>query len=525
MKILVSDVIHEEGINILRNAADVEVATDLKKEELMEKIADVDALLVRSATKVTKDVIDCAKKLKVIGRAGVGVDTIDLDAATERGIVVVNSPEASSITVAEHTMGLILALARKIPFADKSVKDRRWEKKKFMGMELRGKTLGIIGMGRIGSQVAEKATAFGMHTVGYDPYIPEKTAKKIHIELVTLDELVKNSDFITVHVPLTDKTRAIIGHDEIAKMKQGVYIINCARGGIVDEKALVDGLKSEKIAGVALDVFEKEPPFDNPLLDMKNIIVTPHLGASTEEAQRNASTMAAEGVLDVLQNRAPRYVVNMPVFDPEMLEELGDYIPLAGKMGKLSIELIGDRINDVLVTYCGELNDIEDKNVLTNSFLTGLLSPILPGSINILNAMILTESRGIRVTEARREDAEEYQNLMILKVKTETGTVELKGTLLGGEEARIVSIDGYQTDIIPKGRILFVKHEDRPGMIGAVATLLGSYDINIGMMMVGRKQKGELQMMILKVDQSVPKEVLDSISDITGVSEIKTAEL
>ncbi|MFQ5975903.1 MAG: phosphoglycerate dehydrogenase, partial [Candidatus Hydrothermarchaeales archaeon] len=452
-------------------------------------------------------------------------DNIDIDAATEKGIVVVNSPESSSITVAEHAIGLIVALARRIPFADRSVKEGKWEKKKFLGLELQGKTVGILGLGRIGSQVAGKALAFGMHVIAYDPYIPEKTAKKMSVELTTLNVLLQKSDFITVHVPLTEKTKAIIGRDEIAKMKKGVYLINCARGGIIDEKALYDGLKSGRIAGAALDVFEKEPPFDSPLLEMDNLIATPHLGASTEEAQRNASTMAAEGVLDVLQNRASRYVVNMPVFDPEILEELGDYIPLADNMGRFSIQLIGDSINDVLITYCGELSGIKDKSVLTNSILTGLLSPILTGSINLLNAGIVTKNRGIRVTEAKREDAEEYQNLIILKVKTELDKVELKGTMFGGEEARIVSIDGYKTDIIPKGRILLVKHEDKPGMIGAVASSLGSHKINIGMMMVGRKKKGEFQMMILKVDQDVPEKVLDSISNIRGVEEIKTVIL
>ncbi len=525
MKILVADAVHEEGINLLRKSADVEVATGLKKDELIEKMRDVDGLLVRSATKVTADVIDSAKNLKVIGRAGVGVDNIDINAATKRGIPVVNAPEASTITVAEHTFGLILALARRIPFADKSVKGRKWEKKKFLGLELRGKTLGVIGMGRIGSQVVEKAVAFGMHVIAYDPYVPEKAAKKMSTELSSLDELVKNSDFITVHVPLTDKTRGIIGEDEIAKVKDGVYIINCARGGIVDERALVEGLRSGRVAGAALDVFESEPPFDSPLMEMENIILTPHLGASTEEAQRNASTMAAEGVLDVLENRVPSNVVNMPVFDPETLEELGDFLPLADKMGRFSIQLIGDRINDVLITYCGDLSEVQEKSVLTNSILTGLLSPILTGSINLLNAWIVAKNREIRVTEGRREDAEEYQNLIILNVKTANGEVELKGTMFGGEEARIVSVDGYKVDITPKGRILSVKHEDKPGIIGAVATSLGSHGINIGMMMVGRKKKSELQMMVLKVDQSVPKDVLDSITDVSGVVEVKVVEL
>ncbi|MFQ6136167.1 MAG: phosphoglycerate dehydrogenase [Candidatus Hydrothermarchaeales archaeon] len=525
MKVLVSDPIHEAGIKTLREVAEVEVATGLSEGGLMEKVKDADALLVRSATKVTKEVIDQAKNLKVIGRAGVGVDNINVEAATERGIAVVNAPESSTITVAEHTMGMILALARRIPFADASVKVGRWEKRKFLGIELRGKTLGIIGLGRIGSQVAQKSIAFGMHVIAYDPYIPEKTAKKMGVDLVSIDKLVRNSDFVTVHAPLTERTKGIIGRKEIAKMKDGVFLINCARGGIIDEKALYKALKSGKVAGAAIDVFEEEPPIDNPLLEMENVIVTPHLGASTEEAQRNASTMAVEGVLDVLQNRAPKYVVNMPVFAPEVLEELKDYLPLAGKMGRFLIQLIGNRINDVSITYCGELSEVDDLGVLTNSILMGLLTPILTGSINLLNAPLVAKKRGIRITEGKREDAEEYQNMIILNVKTERAEIELKGTMFGGEEARIVGINGYKVDLVPAGRILLVKHEDRPGMIGAVASSLGKHKINIGFMQVGRKERGGIQLMVLKVDQTVPEEVLNLIGSIDGIKEIKSAEL
>jgi D-3-phosphoglycerate dehydrogenase len=524
MKILVSDHLHEAGIEILKTEAEVEVATGLSKEELIEKIRDKDALLVRSATKVTADVIEAAERLKVIGRAGVGVDNIDLDAATKRGIVVVNAPEASSITVAEHTMGLMLSLARKIPFADSSLKTNKWEKKKFLGVELRGKTLGIIGLGRIGSRVAKKARAFEMEVIAYDPYISEKLAKELGVELVGFEELLRRSDFITIHVPLTEKTRGLIGKKEIEKMKDGAYIINCARGGIVDEKALYDGLKSGKLGGAALDVFEKEPPIGNPLLKLDNIIVTPHLGASTEEAQIFASVIACKEVLKVLRNEPPRYSVNMPAFEPEVLKELSDYLPLAEGMGRFAIQLVGGRIKDVSVTYCGKLLQVRELNALTNSLLKGILEPILTSGVNLLNAPVLARNRGIRITEGKRDDAEDYESMIILGVKTDEEGTQVKGTLLG-ERPRIVEIDGYKVDFEPKGDFLLVKHEDKPGMIGRVALSLGENKINIGSMQVGRKEVGGIQLMVLTVDHEVPNEVLDTIYSIDGIKMVKTAKM
>lgn len=524
MKILVADAIHRAGIELLEKE-EVVVATDMSPEELLEKVADVDAIVVRSKTKVTRRVIEEAKKLKVIGRAGVGVDNIDLKAATERGILVVNAPEASSITVAEHTLGLMLALARNIPFADASLKAGKWEKKRFLGMELRGKTLGIVGLGRIGTQVALKAKAFGMRILTYDPYITEETSKELGIELTDFDGVIKEADFITVHVPLTDKTRGIIGEKEIEKMKRGVFLINCARGGIISEDALVKGLQSGKVAGAALDVFEVEPPIGRAVLEMENVIVTPHLGASTEEAQRHASTIACEEVLKVLRNEAPINVVNMPVFAPEVLEKLRGYLPLAEIMGRFTVQLIKGRMNEVSITFCGSLVEVEDLKALSNSTLSGLLSPILTESVNLLNAPIVAKNRGIRVTEGRSEGAEKYSNLIILRVAAGDGETEVKGALLGEREPRIVEVDGYALDLLPKGRILLVKHEDKPGMIGKVALSLGNSNINIASMQVGRKEKGGLQLMVLMVDQRIPGKVMDSIGRINGVMDAVAVEL
>lgn len=524
MKILVSDHLHEAGIELLRQHAEVEVATGLSKEELIEKIRDKDGLLVRSATKVTRDVIEAAENLKVIGRAGVGVDNIDIKAATERGIIVVNAPEASSITVAEHTIGLMLALARRIPQANASLKAGKWEKKKFLGIELRGKTLGVIGMGRIGSQVVRKAKAFEMHCIAYDPYISKKLAEELGVEVVELDELLARSDFITIHVPLTEQTRHLINAEAIAKMKDGAYLINAARGGVVDEAALYDALRSGKLAGAALDVFEKEPPFGSPLLELDNCIVTPHLGASTEEAQRYASLIACEEVLKVLRGEPPRNVVNMPRLPPEVLDKLKDHLALAEALGNFAIQLVSGRIRDVEVTFCGALAEEEHQEVLTNAVLKGLLSPILTEGVNLLNAPVVAKNRDIRITQAKREDAEKYESLIILRVKTDEGETIVKGSSIGGE-VRITGIEEYAIELTPSGKMLIVKHEDKPGMIGRVATVLGKKQINIGAMQVGRREKGDTQLMVLSVDQPVGKEVVEEIASIPGVYSVKELEM
>lgn len=524
MKVLVSDQLHKAGIELLESVAEVEVATGLEKDELIERIKDKDAILVRSATKVTSEVINAGEKLKAIGRAGVGVDNIDLDAATKRGIVVVNSPTASSITVAEHTIGLMLSLARKIPFADRSLKSKKWEKKRFLGVELRGKTLGIIGVGRIGNEVAKKAKAFEMEIIAYDPYISEKPIKKFGIKVVNLDTLFSESDFITLHVPLTEDTRHIIGKNAILKMKDGVRIVNCARGGIIDENALLEGLESGKIGGAALDVFENEPPLESPLLENPKFIATPHLGASTLEAQRFASLIACEEVIKVLKNEPPKYSVNMPVFSSEVIEEAKEFLPLVENIGRFTSQILSGRMSEIYITYCGKLLEITDLGILTNSVLKGLLSPILTEGITLINAPTVAKNRGIGLTEGKREDSEKFQNLMVLRAKTSKEDIEVEGTMLGGE-ARIVSIEGYAIDLIPRGKILIVKHKDSPGMIGKIATSLGEHDINIGSMQVGRKQVGEIQLMVLTIDNKISKEALEDITSVEGIERVKFVEI
>jgi len=525
MKVLVTDSIDKAGVELLEEIAEVEVETGLPPEELKKRIRDADALMIRSATKVTADVIDAAKKLKVIGRAGVGVDNVDLKAATRKGILVVNAPESSSITVAEHAMGLILALARKIPPASSSLKDGKWEKKRFMGVELRGKNLGVVGLGRIGSQVVIRAKGFGMNILGYDPYVSEDYARELGIELLELDELLKRSDMVSLHVPKTKDTENFIGEKELAKMKKGAYLINASRGGIIDEEALFKALESGRLGGAALDVFNKEPPSESPLLKLENVIATPHLGASTEEAQRNAAVITAEEIRKVLLNKTPKNVVNMPVFDQEVVEKARDYLPLAEKMGQFGIGIVGGGIESVSVTYCGEIAELKEFDVLTNSVLKGMLTPILTGSVNLFNAPMVARKRGIKVTESKREYAEGHSALIVVDLKGGRHGVQIKGVLLGKELPRIVGIDGYAVEVTPEGRIMLVRHEDRPGMIGKVATALGDNGINIGFMEVGRKEVGGIQLMILSIDTPIPKPVLDVINLIDGVEEVKIVEL
>ncbi len=517
MKVLIADPISKEGIELLKEIATVEILED--KEKLLEKVEDADAIIVRSATKVTKEVLDRAKKLRVIGRAGVGVDNIDVKEATKRGIVVVNAPDASSITVAELTIGLMLALARNIVKANNSLKARKWEKKKLMGVELRGKTLGIIGLGRIGSQVAKKAKAFEMRVIAYDPFIPEEVARSIGVELKSLEDVLREADFLTLHVPLTEKTRHLIGEREINIMKDGAYLINCARGGVVDEKALYKALKEGKLSGAALDVFEKEPPFESPLLDLENVIVTPHLGASTVEAQRLASLIVCEEVKNVLLGKPAKNVVNMPSIPRDAIERLRDHLELAESLGAFASKLITGDIKEVAVTFCGKLKEEKHANILTNAVLKGLLEPILTEGVNLINAPVIAKNRGISVVEAKREKVEKLESSIALSIKTGKEEITLEGAVVLGEP-RIVSIDGYSVDLYPKGNILIVRHEDKPGMIGKIATILGENNINIATMQVGRKEKGKEQLMVLTLDHEVTRDVLEKLK-IDGVIDIK----
>jgi D-3-phosphoglycerate dehydrogenase len=517
MKVLVADPIAEEAIELMRKEGlDVVVKTDLSHEELLETIGDYDALIVRSRTKVTKDVIERAKRLKIIGRAGVGVDNIDIDYATQKGIVVVNAPGGNTISAAEHTIGLIFAIARRIPQADRSVKDGKWERKKFMGVELRGKTIGIIGLGRIGYEVAKRVRALEMKILAYDPYISEERAKTVGAKLVDLDELLMNSDFITIHVPKTKETENLISDREFEMMKDGVYIINASRGGIVNEEALYKALKSGKVAGAALDVYEKEPPDrDNPLLKLDNVVTTPHIGASTKEAQMMVGVTIAHEIISFFKGLPVRNAINLPSMVPEEYQFLMPYVELAEKMGKLACARLGGVFNRVKITFRGEIVN-RNTEIVTRALLKGLLNQILTGA-NIVSSLHVARERGITVEQSSIEEVEMYPSLVEVVVGDGEREIYLAGTCFG-EECRITKIDKYKVDFVPNGHYVISLHEDKPGVIGKVGTLMGSYDINIAGMIVGRHGgRGGIQLMLLLLDDPPNNEVLKKMTELDGI--------
>lgn len=524
MKILVSDSIAEEGIKILKREAEVDVSTKLPREELIKRIKDYDALVVRSATKVTRDVIEAGERLRVIGRAGVGVDNIDVDAATERGIIVLNAPEGNTIAAAEHTMGMMMALARNIPQANMSLKGKKWEKGKFMGVEIYDKVLGIIGLGRIGTEVAKRCQSFGMRILAYDPYISEEKAKSLGVKLTTVDEIIKNADFITVHTPLTKETQNLIGAKEFEKIKKGVRMINCARGGIIDEEALYNALKSGKVAGAALDVFVKEPPLESPLLALDNVITTPHLGASTAEAQVNVAVGVAEQVLNALKGEVVKNAVNAPAVGPEVMEAIRPYLPLAEKIGKFLAQVVRGHVNQVEVSYSGEIAE-KDTKFLTIAILKGLLEPVLCAPVTFVNAMIVAKSRGITVFESKSPKTEDFANLISVTAKSDIDQRRAAGTIFGKRDARIVLIDKYRVDAVPSGYMVISNHIDKPGTIGKIGTLLGKNNINIAGMIVGRESPGGPAVMVLAVDSSIPDDILKQFSDVDGVKDAELVKL
>jgi D-3-phosphoglycerate dehydrogenase len=511
-KVLISDDIAREGIEILKRVAQVDVQTGLKEAELVERIGGYDALVLRSQTKVTRAVIEAATNLKIIGRAGVGVDNIDVAAATERGILVVNSPAGNTVAVAELTLGLMIALARRIPAADVHVRSREWKRSQFMGKQLYGKTLGIIGLGKVGTEVAKRAATMGMDLIGFDPFISRERAQELGIELMDdVSDVFQQADFLTLHVPITRDTRRLINQQTIELMKDGVYLLNLSRGEIVDEAALADALRSGKVAGAALDVFEHEPPTNSPLLNFDNVIVTPHIGASTEEAQTQVAVEVAQQIADVLQGRPPRNAVNMPGIPPELRERLEPYMLLAEKLGVLQAQFAEGRIERVELSYAGDLAEF-DTQPLKRAFLRGLMQPFMREAVNYVNAPLIAEQRGIRVSEHKTSAHEDYVNLIATKVATTAQSQsEMSGTVFGKGEPRIVSLHGYHIDIVPEGYILFVHNYDVPGMIGKVGTILGNANVNIAGMQVGRIAIGGRAIMALSVDSPVPEEVMQQI--------------
>jgi len=526
-RILVSDPLSEKGLKILKEVKEfeVDVKTELKPEALKEIIKGYDALIVRSATKVTKDIIAAAKGLKVIGRAGVGLDNVDLDAATQNGIIVMNTPAGNTISTAEHTMSMILSLSRNIAPASASMKKGEWKRSKFMGVELYGKNLGVVGLGRIGSEVAKRALSFGMKILAYDPFLSREVADSLGIEIVELKDLFKRADYITVHTPLTPETTHIISTKEFGLMKNGVRIINCARGGIVDEGALLVALKEGKVGGAAIDVFEKEPlSADSELLKFENVVTTPHLGASTEEAQVNVAVEVAEIVRDALLGRGIRNAANYPCVDAEAYKVLEPYINLSEKLGAFASQLVEGRFKEINITYSGDIIQY-DLSSLTMALVKGLLSPILKETVNFINATSLAKERGIIVKESKSSKEEDFTTLIKVEIKTDKEARKVAATLSTNKQPRIVKIDSYYVEATPKGEMLVLQNWDRPGIIGHLGTLMGKHKINIAAMTFGREKREGKAISVLNVDSPVSEEIISKIKKNEDIIAVKVIRL
>jgi D-3-phosphoglycerate dehydrogenase len=522
-KVLVSDTLSTEGIEILKNTPgiEVDVKTNLSPDELKAIIKDYDALAVRSSTKATKEVIALAEKMSVIGRAGVGFDNIDVEAASKRGIVVMNTPGGNTITTGEHAIAMMIALARKIPQATASMKSGKWEKSKFMGTEFFNKILGIIGIGRVGSIVADRAQGLRMNVIAYDPFISPEAAAKLGIRLVSLDELFTTADFISIHTPMTKETKGIVNKAAFSKMKKGAYIINCARGGIVNEKDLYEALVEGKIAGAALDVFEEEPTKNTELLALDQVIATPHLGASTDEAQTNVAIAIAEQIADYLTKGEIRNAVNFPSVSAELLNVIQPYLVLAEKLGKFEAQLVSGGINEVTVEYSGE---IIEHNVapITIALLKGLLTPILNENINFINAPVIAKERGIKVIEAKSSEVKDYTSMISLIIKTSKETSFAAGAIFGKHEPRIVKIDKFTVEVNPQGHMLVVTNYDRPGVIGNIGTTLGANNINIARMNLSLDEDVKQALVILSTDSPVPEAVMEKLRSLPHFISVKS---
>ena len=516
MKVLVADGVSEKGIDILAKDFEIVVKDKLPAEELLAIIPEFDGLIVRSASKVTKEVIAAAVNLKVIGRAGVGVDNIDTAAATARGIIVLNAPEGNTIAATEHTMAMMLAMARNVAIANETMQKGEWNRKKYVGVELRGKTLGVIGMGRIGSGVAKRALAFDMDVIGYDPYINEERAQALGIAIGSLDDIIAKADFITVHMPLTPDTRDMLNKDNMKKMKKGVRLINCARGGIINEVDLAEAVKAGQVAGAAIDVYESEPvPADYPLLGLPGVVLTPHLGASTVEAQIGVSVDVAYGVAAALRGEPVSTAVNMAPVSAQVMKVIRPYFELAERLGCTARSLADGPIKSVEVEYNGDITEVDTKMV-TTAVIKGILNPILEFAVNYVNAPGMAKQRNIKIKEVKNKEAANFANLIKVTVKAADKEVSVQGTLFG-EEGRIVMINDYRVDVDPHARILICPHINRPGIIGKIGSLMGGAGINISGMQVGKTDVSGTNIMVLSIDNDIPADVLAQVTKIDGI--------
>lgn len=525
MKVLISDNISTKCVDILKKAGlKVDVKTGMSPDELKACIGDYHGLIIRSATKMTADIIEAAKNLKVIGRAGSGLDNVDKTAATKKGIVVMNTPGGNTITTAEHTIALMVSLARQIPQATMSMKSGKWEKKKFMGVELFNKTLGIVGIGNIGSQVARRMQAFSMNVIAFDPFLSEEKAKDMGVEKVSLKELFKRADFITIHTPLTPETKNLINKEVIKTMKPGVRIINCARGGIINEKDLYDALVEGKVAGAALDVLEKEPPENNPLLTLDSVVTTPHLGASTREAQENVAVAVAEQIVDYLVHNTIRNAINFPSIPSDQVAKLNPYINLAERLGCFAAQMFEGGVTEITIEYKGDAADIDTAPV-TIAALKGFLTPILEETVNFVNAPLIARERGIEIKEIKSTDQGDYQSMIALRINAKKKTSYFAGTLYGKKDPRIVFVDSFKVEIIPTGELLFMYNNDKPGVIGNIGSLLGKNKINIARMHFGRETPGGTAISVVSIDSPASPALLKKIKELPNILSVKQIRL
>ena len=528
-RVLITDPIAQKGIEILEREPDIEVTNepDITYERLLEIVGDYDCIITRSRTPVTKELLERAKKLKVIGRAGVGVDNIDLDEATRRGILVVNTPGANTIGATELTMMHMLTILRNGHEAHRSVTQHKWERKRFMGTELYGKTLGIIGLGNIGSQVAIRAKAFGMKVLAYDPYIPREKAEKLGVKLVDdLHEMLKEIDILTIHAPLTHETRNMISEREFEIMKEGVYIVNCARGGIVNEEALIKYLEKGKIRGVALDVYSKEPPppeFVDRISKFQNVSLSPHIGANTYESQENVAVIVAQQVIKALKGQTVEYVVNAPFPDLSVLTLIKPHLDLAEKMGRFIVQWAEEGIREVHVEVRGDISD--HFHPISAAVLKGILEEVVDFPVNIINATYVARDRGIKVEELSSEETPDFKHYIKVVVKGNGVERVVAGTVLEGQIPRIVQIDRYRVDVEPEGILLVLENKDVPGVIGKIGSVLGSANVNIAGFRLGREKKGGIALGILNLDDPVPEEALEELRRIPEVLFVKQVTL
>jgi D-3-phosphoglycerate dehydrogenase len=524
MKILITDSLAPEGIEVFEKAGgfEVDVQIGLKPEELKKICSRYDGWVIRSGTRITAELIEAATNLKVIGRAGVGFENIDADAATKKGIVVMNTPGGNNVTTGEHTIALMMAMARHIPQAVQSLKSGKWDRNRFVGVELCNKTIGVIGLGNVGRIVAERAAGLRMKVLGFDPFITAENIAKMGVEAASLEDIYARADFITVHVPLTPDTHGLVNRDAFAQMKTGVRIVNCARGGIVDENELADAINQGKVAGAALDVYVDEPPSrDHPLLRLDQVITTPHLGASTDEAQLNVAIAVAEQMVDFLSKGIVRYAVNVPSVSPELLEVLRPYLTLAEKLGSLHVQMANTLPKEVHVEYRG---DVVQYNVaaLTLAVLKGMLTPVMEFAVNYVNAPLVAKERGISIVESKGEHSGDFASSITIKAQNGKEDLEIEGAIFGKKNPRIVRVNNFYLEAVPEGYILILHNKDVPGVVGAIGTILGKSGVNIAGMELGRGEKGGNAISFTHVDDAVPPETM---KELRALPQIVSAEL